>query len=154
MIFLNIIEFLKVVLITIIATLTMPAKLATPGPLKITVLWKKRLRRQNIGLWRHHQNSSFSMKEISNNFNFIRIWPEKQILKRWSWFKFNNLGLVLGVTLTIYSREAERFKLKVRKFWWPLHTFWEVKRVKLVLGTPSWIGINCPLQIELHVNMF
>ena len=35
----------------------------------------------------------------------------------WSWFKFNNLGLALGMTLKFYTRVAKGLKLKFRKIW-------------------------------------
>ena len=34
----------------------------------------------------------------------------------WSWFKFNNLGLALGMTLKFYANVAKGLKLKVTKF--------------------------------------
>ena len=34
----------------------------------------------------------------------------------WSWFKFNNLGLALGIALKFYTSMAKELKLKVRKF--------------------------------------
>ena len=33
-----------------------------------------------------------------------------------SWFKFNNLGLALGMSLTFYTSLEKGLKLKVRKF--------------------------------------
>ena len=33
-----------------------------------------------------------------------------------SWFKFNKLGLALGMAITFYKSEPERIKLKIRKF--------------------------------------
>ena len=35
----------------------------------------------------------------------------------WCWFKFNNLGLLLGMTLKLYSCDAKWLKLKVTKLW-------------------------------------
>ena len=35
----------------------------------------------------------------------------------WSWFKFNYLGLELGVPLRFYAIVAKVLKLKVRKLW-------------------------------------
>ena len=52
----------------------------------------------------------------------------------WSWFKFNNLGLALSISLKFYSNVAKELKLKVRKFWELILTFIEVTGEKLVGG--------------------
>ena len=52
--------------------------------------------------------------------------------ERCSWFKFNNLRLVLDMALKIYSSAAKGLKLKVRKFWGLITTFIEVIGEKLV----------------------
>ena len=52
----------------------------------------------------------------------------------WSWFKFNNLGLVPGTNLKFYISVAKRLKLKVRKFSMIIHTFAEVTEKILVGG--------------------
>ena len=49
-------------------------------------------------------------------------------------FKFNNLGLALGMALKFNTNVAERLKLKVRKFWELIPIFLEVIREKLVRG--------------------
>ena len=62
----------------------------------------------------------------------------------WSWLKFNNLGLTLGVVLEFYTSVAKRLKLKVRKFWGLIPTFVEVTGEKLVgWGKGGWgvIGV-------------
>ena len=43
-------------------------------------------------------------------------------------FKFNNLGLVLGMALQFYTSVAKGLKLKVIKFWRLIPTFVEVTR--------------------------
>ena len=48
----------------------------------------------------------------------------------YSWFKFNNLGLVLGMTLNFYTTVAK--ELRVRKFKGLTPTFVEVTWEKLV----------------------
>ena len=50
----------------------------------------------------------------------------------WSWLKFNNLGLALGVTLTFYTSVAKGLKLKLRKFFGLSPTFVEVTGEKLL----------------------
>ena len=54
--------------------------------------------------------------------------------RKWSWFKFNNLGLALGMTLKFYTNLAQGLKLKVRKFWGQIPTFVEVTGEKPVGG--------------------
>ena len=44
----------------------------------------------------------------------------------WSWFKFNNLRLALGMALKFYISLAKVLKLKVRKFFGLILTFVEV----------------------------
>ena len=64
----------------------------------------------------------------------------------WSWFKFNNLGLELVMTLKFYINVAQGLKVKVRKFWGLIPTFVEVTGKKLVGGLfgllLSWIGLK------------
>ena len=52
----------------------------------------------------------------------------------WSKFKFNNLGLTLGMNLKFYTSVAKVLKLKVRKFWGLIPMFVEVRGEKLVGG--------------------
>ena len=59
---------------------------------------------------------------------------EIAIFEEWSWFKFNNLGLVLGMNLKFYTSVAKGLKLKVRKFWGLIPTLVEVTGEKLVGG--------------------
>ena len=59
-----------------------------------------------------------------------------------SWFKFNNLGLVLGTNLEFCTSVAKGLKLKVRKFWGPNATFVEVTGEKLVGGAPPPLILN------------
>ena len=54
--------------------------------------------------------------------------------ERWSWLKFNNLGLALGTNVKFYISVPKRLKLKVRKFWELTPTFVEVTGEKMVRG--------------------
>ena len=55
-------------------------------------------------------------------------------LKEWSWFKINNLGLVLDMVLKFSSSVGKESKLKVRKLCGLILTFGEVAGEKLVEG--------------------
>ena len=58
----------------------------------------------------------------------------------WSWFRFNNLGLALGIALKFYTSVAKGLKLKVRKFWGLIPMIVGVIGEKLVgslFGPPS-----------------
>ena len=51
----------------------------------------------------------------------------------WSWLKFNNLELALGMVLKFYTKVEKGLKLKVRKFLGLTLTFVEVTGEKLVV---------------------
>ena len=102
-----------------------------------------------VVMWPNFCNSSISIREVNHNLNFIRIWPKKLLfLEEWSWFKFNSLGLALGMTMKFYSSVAKGLKLKVREFCGQSPTFVEVTGERLVgepsipSPSPSWIRIN------------
>ena len=57
---------------------------------------------------------------------------KNSFFEEWPWFKFNNLGLALGMALKFYTNVAKRLKLKIRKFWDLLSTFVDVTGEKLV----------------------
>ena len=63
----------------------------------------------------------------------------------WSWFKFNNFGLALGIALKFYTSVAKELKLKVRKFYGLITRFVEVTGEKLVGGT------FCPPPLPPHI---
>ena len=52
--------------------------------------------------------------------------------ERCTLFKFNNLGLAVGMNLKIYISVAKGLKLKFRKFWRLVPTFVEVTEEKMV----------------------
>ena len=54
------------------------------------------------------------------------------LFEEWSWFKFNNLGLALGMNLKFCTSVVKRLKLKARKFLGPNLTFVEVTGEELV----------------------
>ena len=70
-----------------------------------------------------------SMREFYHNLNFIRIWLEKNTFLR---FKFNDLGLALGISLNFYTSVTKGLKLKARMFLGLISTLIEVTRETLV----------------------
>lgn len=130
-----------------IAILRISAKLATSGLLSITVFWNKDydviisvhefIKNILSSVWNHtvdmvmwpkFGNYSVFMTEV-----IIRMWPKNRFVWGVSWFKLNNLGLILGVTLKYWSRVPKRFKLKSKS----LRTkckVWKSYREKLVRG--------------------
>ena len=41
---------------------------------------------------------------------------KNRFFEGWSWFKFNNFGLALGIALKFYTSVEKELKLKFRKF--------------------------------------
>ena len=71
-------------------------------------------------------NSNFCMKEV------IITSRKNAFLEGRSCFKFNNLGVTLGMNLKFYFSVAKRLKLNVRKFWGLIPAFVEITGEKLV----------------------
>ena len=85
-------------------------------------------------MWPKLSNANIYMtKGLDQKNNFF--------LEGWSWFKFNNLGLSLGMGLKFYTNVAKRIKVKVRKFLGLTPTFAEITGVFLA-PLPSWTGLN------------
>ena len=58
-----------------------------------------------------------TLSESYHNLNFIKILPEKLFFfQGWSWFKFNNLELALGMALKFNTNMAKSFKKKSKSF--------------------------------------
>ena len=90
-------------------------------------------------------NASISIREVIITSILLGFYLKKQFFDGCSWFKFNNLGLPLGMTLKFYASVTKVLKLKVRKFWGLILTFVEVTGEKLVgmlFVPPSSIGLN------------
>ena len=115
-----------------VAILMVSAKLATLGLFKIKLCWskghdiiitfhditKKVLSRNSnyiiaVFMWPKFVNSNISMKSYYN-LNFIRIWPEKPFFEGCSWFKFNNLGLVLDMALLQFYTSVANWWVKIK----------------------------------------
>ena len=80
---------------------------------------------------------AFLWKRLTQPQFYQGLTRKTSFFDRWSWFKFNNLGLALGTNLKFYTSVAKGLKLKVRKFWGLISTFAEVTGGKLV-GGPFW----------------
>ena len=128
----------------------MSAKMATSGLLKITVFWNKCydvimyvddvtnkiLSRDSnyvvdVFMWPKFGNSSIGMREVITTL-IKDLTRKTTYFEGWSWLKFNNLGLALGMNVKFCTRVAKGLKLRVRKFWGPIRTFVEVTGRKLV----------------------
>ena len=131
----------------------MSAKMATPGLLKIKVFWNKGydviiyvhdvtnkiLSRDSnyivdVVMWSKFGNCSISIREVIIISIYKDLTRKTAFFEGWSWFKFKNLGLALGMNLTFYTSVAKGLKLKVRRFWGLVRTFVEVTEEKLVAG--------------------
>ena len=79
-------------------------------------------------------NSFWVFKDFYNKHGWSFDDASKNVafFERWSWFKFNNLGLVLGTNVKFCTSVTKGLKLKVRKFWGLIRTFVEVTGEKLV----------------------
>ena len=73
------------------------------------------------------------MREVIITF-YKDLTIKTNFFEGWSRFKFNNLGLALGMALRFYTSVAKLLKLKVRKFLELITTFVEVTEEKLVGG--------------------
>ena len=112
----------------------MSAKLATPGLLKNKILRNKGydliipdydvtnkvlLRELNyivdVVKWPKLSNSSISMREVI--ITSILFYFKTTFFEVWSWFKFSNLGLALGMTLKLYTNVAKGL-IKSQKVLW------------------------------------
>ena len=89
-------------------------------------------------------NFGTSMGEVTITLLLQGFDQINHYFEGWSWFKFNNLGLALGMALKCSTRVAIGLKLKERKFSWFIPTFVEVTREKLVRG------LFAPLQPLTH----
>ena len=86
----------------------------------------------DVFMWPKFGNCSISMEKLSQPQFYKDLTRKTVVFEGWSWFKFNNLGLALSISLKFYSSVAKELKLKVRKFWELILTFIEVTREKLV----------------------
>ena len=72
---------------------------------------------------------------MTRNINF---------LEGWSWFKFNNLRLSLGIACKFFTSIKKWLKLKFRKFWGLILTFAEVAEEKEMEFSWKWLTSYSP----------
>ena len=128
----------------------MSTKMATLGLLKIYVCWNKScdviISVHNVTnnilshdsnyivgmvMWPNFSNSSISMREVNITLILYELTRKSNFFKGWSWFKFNNLEVALGMALEFYTSVAKALKPEVRKFWGLITIFVEVTGEKL-----------------------
>ena len=128
-----------------VAILMMWTKLTTVGLVKIKVFWNKcyvviitvhELTNKILScdsnytvdalMWPKFSNSSISMRKVTITSILWGFDQKNNILEGCSWFKFNNLGLALGVALKFYRNVIKGLKLRVRKFKRLIPTFVKV----------------------------
>ena len=68
-------------------------------------------------------NPSITMREVIITSIFWGLDQKTFLFEGLSWFRFNYLGLVLGMTSKYDSSLAKGLKLRVRKFWRLISTF-------------------------------
>ena len=66
------------------------------------------------------------MSEVIITLSLKGFDQKNHFFEEWSWFRFNNLGLTLGMALKFYTSVAKGLKLKFRKFWGLILKFVEV----------------------------
>ena len=75
---------------------------------------------------------AFLFEKLSQPQFYKDLTRKTVSFERWSWFKFNNLGLALGTNLKFYTSVAKELELKVRKILGIIPMFVEVTEEKLV----------------------
>ena len=115
--------------------LMISSKMATLGLLKIKLFWNKCynvvISLYNIikklshdlnyivsaVMWPKFGSSSISMREVIVTSILYGFDQKNIFFEGWSCFKFNNLGMTLGIALKFYASVEKVLKLKVRSFW-------------------------------------
>ena len=128
------------------------AKLATLGLVKVKLFWNKSYdviifvhdvtnkslphelnEIVDVVGWPMFGNSSSISMRSYHNLSYHKFYKDltrkTAFFEEWSWFKFNNLGLALGMTL---YQDSKRVKVTVRKFLVLIPTSVEITVAKLV----------------------
>ena len=77
------------------------------------------------------------MREVIITSKLQGFDQKNHFFEGWPWFKFNNLGLALDMTLKFHSSVSKGLKLRVRRFWKLSPTFVKVTGKKLVGINPE-----------------
>ena len=83
-----------------------------------------------VAMWPKFDNSSITMREVIITLILQRFDLKKWIFEGCFWFKFNYLGLALGMAFKFYTAVTK--ELRVRKFRGLIPTFGQVTWEKLV----------------------
>ena len=116
----------RIVLTNMVPILMISTKMATVSLLKIEIFWNKvydvivsahDVTNKIIScdsdyivdmvMWPKFGNSSISIRQVIITLILKRLDKEKHFFEGWSWSKFNNLGLTLGMALTFYTSVAK-----------------------------------------------
>ena len=103
-------------------------------------------------MWTKFDNSSISMRELITVSIWLGFYQKNHFFEGWSWFKFNNLGVALGMALKFCTIVAKQLKLKVGTFLWLIPTFVEVTGKKLV-RTDFLSPTPLPSEIRLKFDL-
>ena len=114
----------------------MSAKSTTPGFLKIVIFWNKSY---EVIISAHDVRSK--ILHCESNYIVDGVWPKFYVLSFFqfledliknrffrSWFRFNDLGLLLGMVFKFYCSLVKGLELKVRTSWWLISKLAEVTR--------------------------
>ena len=115
--------------------LMMSATMATSGFLKIKPFWKKDYDviipvhdftnkilssdskyNVNVDMWPSLVTLAFLWEKLSWPQFYKDLTRKTAFFEKWSWFKFNNLGLALGPNLQFNASVAKRLKLRQKVF--------------------------------------
>ena len=100
-------------------------------------------------MWLKFGNFSISMRNVITTSFYKDLTRKNYFFKGRSWFKFNNLGLALGINLKFYTSVPKGLKLKVRKFCGLIPTFVEGTGKKLVRGSLCLtFSLSCEEELE------
>ena len=91
----------------------------------------------DVVMWPNFGYSSIFMREVIITQILYGFDQKTRFFEGCSWFKFNNLRLVLCKAVKVYSSMGRRLKLKLRKCWGKL-----VGGLLHFLLLPSWIGLK------------
>ena len=107
----------------------------------------------NVVMWPKFGNSNTFIRKFIITSILWRFEKKNYFFVRFSWFKFNNLGLAIGIALTFYTSVAKGLSLKVRKFWGLNPTFVEGEKLVGEGGCGAfWLPPNKPPSWRFELN--